>query len=385
MKPETQRQFATRYHAALQLHLKKKPSAAQYSRSARSLGRDALSLGLTGLELTRVHDRSLNALVSSQPLETGTAGNGPVTRADAFLVDALTPVERTHRVARKTADKVKELQTLARAQAVRLRAVEKQSRTELDRRKATEKTLAKESLRCDQLVRASQEMENQLRHLARQVLSAQEEERKEISRELHDQVAQILAGINVRLAALSESAGKSSRSLQQSIARTQRLVEESVVVVHRYARDLRPSMLDDLGLIPALRSYIKELTGRKKLDVILKASPQAEELSNTRRTALFRVIQEAMTNVIRHARAKKVTVTIQKVNGSIRLEIFDDGRSFSLDRLLASNARNRLGLLGMRERIEMVGGTFAILPEPGKGTLVRAMIPLTSEQTGADR
>ena len=383
MKTESQGQFATRYHAALQSYLEKKPAAARSSRSAQLLGRDALSLGLDTLDLARVHDQSLHALVSSQPLANGRNGNGRLTQAGTFLIEALTPVEKTHRAAQTTASKVNMLRDSARERTVKLRAAEKQSRIEVALRKATERMLIKESQRCNQLVNESMEMASQLRHLARQVLSAQEEERKEISRELHDQVAQILAGINVRLAALSESAGKSSRSLQQSIARTQRLVEKSVIVVHRYARDLRPSMLDDLGLIPALRSYIKELTGRKKLNVILQAAHQVEKLDNASRTALFRVIQEALTNVIRHARANTVKITIEEVNGSIRTEIFDDGRSFSPDRLSASKARKQLGIISMRERVEMVGGTFTILPEPGKGTLVRAVVPLTGKKPDA--
>lgn len=215
----------------------------------------------------------------------------------------------------------------------------------------------------------------QARRLTRQILSAQEEERKQISRELHDEVAQILAGINVRLASLRERAAIGNQGLQQSIAKTQRLVKESVEVVHRYARELRPALLDDLGLIPALRSYIRDLPGRNGLRVQLTTFPEVETLDSSRRTVLFRVAQEALTNVARHARARSAQVRMRKLAAGVRLEIHDDGRSFAAAHALASSSVKRLGLLGMRERVEMMGGTFTISSVAGQGTTVRAEIP----------
>ncbi|MDR0901710.1 MAG: sensor histidine kinase [Opitutaceae bacterium] len=261
------------------------------------------------------------------------------------------------------------------AHASALTEARRQTSLEIERRKTAEKRLAQGARHYHQLLAQSRLMQRQSRRLAHQVLLAQEEERKEISRELHDEVAQILTGINVHLAALQEAASTSNRSLRQRITKTQRLVGQSVQIVHRYACELRPATLDDLGLVPALRSYIKDMPGRKRLRISLAASPGVEALNNARSTVLYRVAQEALTNVARHARAQLVTVRVLKTDAAVRLEIHDDGKAFQVDRFLAAKPNKHLGLLGMKERVEMVGGKFSIESAPGKGTTVRAEIP----------
>ena len=139
----------------------------------------------------------------------------------------------------------------------------------------------------------------------------QEEERKRISRELHDEIVQTLVGINVHLASLTLTKNIDLNELRRKISRTQRLVEQSVEIVHRFARELRPTVLDDLGLIPALKSFIKEFAIRTKLHVEFTASDEVGQLDNTQRTVLYRVIQSALANVDQHAHASKVTVSLQ--------------------------------------------------------------------------
>jgi signal transduction histidine kinase len=221
----------------------------------------------------------------------------------------------------------------------------------------------------------SQIMQKKLRQLTHQILSAQEEERKKISRELHDEVVQTLVGINVELSALVHGNSAGVRQMQSKIAHTQRLVESSVDAVHRFARELRPAVLDDLGLIPALHAYCKSLAARKKLRIQLTAFGGVEKLASDKRTVLYRVAQEALTNVARHARATQARVTISKIPGAVRLEISDNGKSFPVRKILRSKNNKRLGLVGMRERVEMVGGSLTIESTPGKGTTVRAEIP----------
>ncbi|MGB7749485.1 MAG: sensor histidine kinase, partial [Verrucomicrobiia bacterium] len=165
------------------------------------------------------------------------------------------------------------------------------------------------------------------------------------------------------------------KGLQKKISSTQRLVEKSVDIVHRFARELRPTVLDDLGLIPALHSFMKSFTARTGVRVHLTAFAAVERLDAAKRTVLFRVAQEALTNVARHARASRVEVTIQKLPGGIGLKIKDDGKSFNVERTLHANGGKRLGLLGMRERLEMVGGKFTVESAPGKGTTIFAQIP----------
>ncbi len=218
----------------------------------------------------------------------------------------------------------------------------------------------------------------QLRRITRHALAAQEDERLQISRELHDEVAQILTGIDVQLAILGQASSLSDRNLRRRIAHVQRFVKKSVTAVHRFARELRPALLDDFGLIPALRSLIRNLSAPATLRIRFTAVAESEGLDRARRTVLFRVAQEALANVVRHARATLVVVRLRRAPGGIELTVDDDGRSFDVERVLNSRARRHLGLLGMRERIGMVGGTFGIVSTSGKGTCLWAAMPLAS-------
>jgi signal transduction histidine kinase len=232
---------------------------------------------------------------------------------------------------------------------------------------------AKEEFRA--LFLESQIMQKKLRQLTRQIITAQEEERREISRELHDGVVQTLVGINVELAALGKAAPIGNRAFKAKIARTQRLVGKSVDAVHQFARELRPAVLDDLGLIPALHAHTKIVAARNKLTIHLTAFAGVETLDNARRTVLYRVVQEALANVVRHAEASVVNICISETLGTVRMELHDNGKSFPVSQTLSSKKNKRLGLLGMRERVEMVGGTLTIESAPGQGTTVRAEVP----------
>jgi signal transduction histidine kinase len=239
-----------------------------------------------------------------------------------------------------------------------------------------EKALQQSEKHQVRLLKQAQHLQAQLRLLSHQTLQVQEEERKRISRELHDEIAQTLVGINVRLAALAREAEKDPKDLTQKIERTQRLVEASVELVHRFARELRPTMLDDLGLIPALHSFMKGFTERTGIRVRFKTfATYIEELDNDTRTVLYRVALEALTNVARHAEASVVNLSVERIPDGIRLTVQDDGKSFQADRVLHAKRPTRLGLIGMRERLQMVGGRFQIDSAPGLGTTVRAEIP----------
>jgi PAS domain S-box-containing protein len=255
---------------------------------------------------------------------------------------------------------------------------------EIARRQAVEKALQKSEQHQTRLLEQSRHMQEQLRHLSHQILHAQEEERKRISRELHDEIAQTLVGINVHLAALTREAVGNPRGLQQKIARTQRLVEKSVDIVHLFARELRPAALDDLGLIPALHAFMKEFTKRTGIHIRFTTftSGRIKHLNNATRTVFYRVAQEALTNVARHAQASVVEVNFEKLPSAICLKIKDDGKSFQAQRVMHSKRNTRLGLIGMRERLEMVGGSFSVESAPGKGTTVQAQIPLGKTARG---
>lgn len=250
---------------------------------------------------------------------------------------------------------------------------------EIVEREKVEVDLKKSEAHYAQLFEQARQMQEQLRHLSRQLLLTQEEERKRISRELHDEIVQTLVGINVHLASLSAKAPFNIKDFRKKIDRTRRLVEKSVEIVHRFARELRPTVLDDLGLIPALQSFIKDFTKRTKIHIQFTAFAGVEQLDSTKRTVLYRVAQSALANVHKHACASNVKVSIQKLKDAIRLEIHDNGKSFVAEHVLFAKRHKRLGLLGSRERVEMVGGKFGVESAPSHGTTVSAEIPITGD------
>ena len=247
---------------------------------------------------------------------------------------------------------------------------------EIVRRQAVEQDLKKSEQNQGRLLEQARHMQGQLRHLSHQILQAQEEERLRISRDLHDEIAQTLVGINVQLATLTREAAGGPKGLQQKIECAQQMVEKSVAKVHQFARKLRPALLDDLGLIPALHAFMKTFTKQTGVHTSLTAIAAVERLDTAKRTVLFRVAQEALTNVARHAQASRVAVIIQKLPDGICMKIKDDGKSFQVDSVLHGKGRQHLGMLGMRERLEMVGGSFEVESAPGKGTAIIAEIPL---------
>jgi len=246
---------------------------------------------------------------------------------------------------------------------------------EIAQRKSVEKSLRTSEQTTVQLLQKSRRMQEELRLLSRRLLSVQEEERKRISRELHDVVAQALTGINVRLTMLKTQSTASAKDFHKKIATTQRLLLKSVEIVHRFARDLRPTVLDDLGLIPALQSYLKIVREDSGLEIALTTFSGVEKLDGGAKTALYRVLQEALSNVAQHANASRVTVRLTDHRGKVGMDIHDNGRGFQMNKIEAAETGKHLGLLGMRERVEMVGGTFCVKSAPGKQTTIRVEIP----------
>jgi PAS domain S-box-containing protein len=243
---------------------------------------------------------------------------------------------------------------------------------EIVRRKLVQEDLRAIRMEQSRLLKQSRLQQKQMRELSHQVLNAQEEERKRVSRELHDVIAQTLVGINVHLAALSQAAASDPAGLQTQISRTHLLVENAVDMVHSFARELRPTMLDDLGLLPALQTFMKGFIAETGIRVSLKASAKVDLLTSAARTALYRIVQEALTNVSRHAKASRVDVSIDCLEGHISMEIQDNGQGFNPK----GKKHSRLGLIGMRERVEMIGGKFRVESAAGESTTVHVEIPM---------
>ena len=248
------------------------------------------------------------------------------------------------------------------------------ARVRLEVMTASNRKLEQEMIRRKKLEQALKTSERQLRRLSHEILLAQEAERKRISRELHDTVLQTLVGISVHLASLTPKPVDDPASLRRKIVQTQRLVDKSLAMVHRFAVELRPTVLDDLGLIPALHTFMKDFMKRTGVRACLSAYAAVNQLPLDQRAVLYRVALEALNNVAIHAQASAVKVEIKRLPDWICLTITDDGKSFDVKRVLRTKGNGRLGLLGMRERLEMVGGKFSIKSTPGQGTTVTARI-----------
>jgi signal transduction histidine kinase len=225
--------LSQRYVAALREHLKPGPRAIPLNGAALRMGRQAVTLGLETLELARIHERALVTL------ELSSSKNGMIKRAEIFFTEALTPIVETHRAALQNKTDLSRLnETLARRTA-ELAATNRQLQRDIVRRKSVEAALKISGVHYGKLLKDSLHLQEGLRQLTHKVLAAQEDERKKISHELQDEIAQTLLGINVRLVALKQEARTNTKGLKNEIASTQRLVLKSARSVRRVAREFR--------------------------------------------------------------------------------------------------------------------------------------------------
>ncbi len=209
----------------------------------------------------------------------------------------------------------------------------------------------------------------ELRELSAKLVQAQEMERKAISRELHDAVGQSLSAVLLELRNLSATLPPEPKSLTGNVETVRTLVESSVGMVRNMALLLRPSMLDDLGLMPALEWHARDVSRRTGLLIHTAADDLPESLSDDQRTCIYRVVQEALHNVAKHADAQTVRITIRVGSGSILLSVQDDGKGFE------SWKHKGLGLVGIQERVSNLGGSVQVDSQPGHGTLLRVKLP----------
>ena len=224
----------------------------------------------------------------------------------------------------------------------------------------------------------AEEAEGQLRGLSTQLVRAQEAERKSISRELHDEVGQMLTGLRMELSILRRLHSAPGGEFDGRFASTKALLDRTMQAVRDIAMGLRPSMLDDLGLGAALEWQARDFSRRYDIPVTLDIGAALDRLPDHHRTNIFRIVQEALTNCAKHARAKGVRIAVAERGGSLQLTISDDGAGFTP----REGARGGLGLLGIEERARELGGRVAIRSSPGGGTLVSIDIPVAAEKVG---
>jgi signal transduction histidine kinase len=219
--------------------------------------------------------------------------------------------------------------------------------------------------------------QERLRTLSQQVVSAQEEERKRIAKELHDELGQTLTAIGLDLSAIKKRLPpEAAHTIKRRLASASRLTEQLDRRVSNIALDLRPYMLDDLGLVPALRWYINRYAKRSDVEVKLDVMGLEERLAPQVETALYRVVQEALTNVVKHAQANQVRIHLERTETAVVAIVEDDGRGFNAEKMASLTDPERgAGLLGIRERMALLGGTLNIRSTPGQGTRLVMEIP----------
>ena len=219
------------------------------------------------------------------------------------------------------------------------------------------------------LERRSRTSELELRRLSGQLRTTQEQERKLLSRELHDQVGQLLAGLRLELNAVQRTVTEREAVLR--LASAKRTVEQILNTVRNIAMLLRPSMLDDLGLVPALQWLCREMSRSGGIEIVMDADKTLNDLPDAHRTCLYRVVQEGLANAFHHSGARKVNVGLTMSLFEVSCTISDDGCGFDPE----SRMRQGLGLIGMQERVRDLGGSMRIVSFPGRGTRIEIRLP----------
>ena len=223
--------------------------------------------------------------------------------------------------------------------------------------------------------RALLHSKEELQALALSAHHAREQEQNRISRELHDELGQSLTALRMMVVWIRERTGENDAELSAKLARMGELLSETVVAMRRISSELRPLILDDLGLVPAIEALVEQFTDRTGIACELAVDDPALELADAQKTAVFRIVQESLTNVAKHARATRAEVTIQQVDGEITINVSDNGVGFAVT---APRGQQSRGLLGMRERAYLLRGEMKIISSPGSGTTLEVRLPTMS-------
>ena len=227
--------------------------------------------------------------------------------------------------------------------------------------------------------RATERAEERLRLLSQQLVSSQEQERKALSRELHDEIGQLLTALRMELGNLERAHSTPAGDLTPHLEQAKKLAESTLRTTRDIAMGLRPAMLDLLGLGPALEWQTREFSRRYKTPIHLEVDGDLKHLSDRQRTYLYRIVQEGLTNCARHAKAQSIRVQLQETGGQLAVAIEDDGIGFKQEDGVAYG----LGLLGITERVRELSGQVSVQSAPGQGTRIAVVLPLAAEGEAA--
>jgi signal transduction histidine kinase len=222
----------------------------------------------------------------------------------------------------------------------------------------------------------AEKAERRMRQLSQRLVATQEEERKSLSRELHDHVAQVLTALRMELGRIERNRSPADARLGAAVSECKQLVNQMFRTVRDLALGLRPSMLDDFGLRAALEWHLRDVTRRYGVDVELNMEGNLETLPDRFQTCVYRAIQEALTNCVRHARARSITVNVTGHDDGLDVSVTDDGVGFD-----SVQRREGLGLRGIEERVKELDGVVTITSRPGHGTKLAIHLPLQAPMT----
>ncbi len=216
----------------------------------------------------------------------------------------------------------------------------------------------------------------QRQQMGLQIVKAQEEERKRVAREIHDGPAQSMANVVLRMEFCEKLMEVEPAKVSQELKELKDIVRSNLQDMRKIIFDLRPMALDDLGVVPALKRYIEDFREKNDIDIEIQFFGKEARLEPVLEIALFRLVQEALNNVVKHAHAKKVKVVMELKDDQVRAFVEDDGIGFDLDDYYANQKGNNFGLVSMRERTDLLGGEMKIQTKPGKGTKVYFIVPV---------
>jgi signal transduction histidine kinase len=225
--------------------------------------------------------------------------------------------------------------------------------------------------------KVSELAEERLRHLSQQLVSSQEQERKALSRELHDEIGQLLTALRMELGNLER--GRTTQEVDPHLDQAKKLAESTLRTTRDIAMGLRPAMLDVLGLGPALEWQVREFSRRYNTPIRLEVDGDLRDVPDPHRTYLYRIVQEGLTNCARHAQAKNIHVKLEDSSGQLAVLVEDDGVGFDQH----NGVTYGLGLLGMTERVRELSGKLSIRSAPGEGTRIEVVLPLKGDERAA--
>lgn len=304
-------------------------------------------------------------LLSATEVSTDLQATGLEAGADGYIARPIVNRELLARVAALL--RIQRAESALRAAHQELERRVSERTVELSR---TNAALREEITIRQKAEKAEQQHAEHLRLLSLRLVDVQESERRAMARELHDEIGQVLTGLKLQL---DLCAPQTAGPVQQSLNEARGLVNELMQQVRRLSFDLRPQILDDLGLLPALDWHFKRFTKQTSVCVDFQPDLPEERLPGHLETAVFRIVQEALTNVARHAGADAVAVELSAGGDRVKLQVRDGGRGFTVKE---DFARLSSGVAGMRERAELLGGTFGLDSAPGQGTRIAVELPL---------